>query len=47
MWQGRDIPLTILLMIKCKQMEAHVGLSLVSVQYGPGNRIVVVKGCLG
>ena len=47
MRQGRVIPLTILrLMTKCKQMEAHVDLSSMSVKYGPHDSIVVVRGCL-
>ena len=46
MSQGRAIPLTIRLMTKCKQMEAHVDLSSMSVKYGPHDSIVVVRGCL-
>ena len=45
--QGRGIPWTSKLMTKCKQMEAHVDMSLVSVKYGPHDSFVVVKGCPG
>ena len=46
MRQGRGIPWTSKIMTKCKQMEAHVDLSLMSVKYGPHDSIVVVRGCL-
>ena len=47
MRQGRGIPWTSKIMTKCKQMEAHVDMSLVSVKYGPHDSFVVVKGCPG